>query len=305
MKFFTKKGFGFKLIVVLFLMLMVFNFTFSTVSNADTWNFNSSQKEATTGGKLLTPVVDLLLGLGDAIIMVIQKAIMGTSSAVTIDTSTKIIVVILSVILAIVVVGLAVYFLGPLLAGVAALKILAGAAGVAKLALAIGTFYVAYTGLSGAMLSNPTLIPTYSISPEEICRGDILLFDVNIFNPKKVWVQLAKQDLSEGEGGSVVTTTTTGVGEREREVTVTNAGETTVIDCSKPYEIKLKISNLKQRDIFKIKYKGDDTFSSKTYSELISLTTDDSGWVTFNNIEGFVWNNVEYKIGYPGLIHIR
>ena len=186
MKFFTKKTFLFKLIVSLCLLFVIFNFGMSTVSDAI--SFETKRNAAMVGGKLLEPVVDLLLGIGDAFLSVIQHAIMGTDSAVTINTATSIIAAIAAAVIAVVVVGLAVTCMGPLLAGVAALKLIAGAVGIAKIVAGITVFYVAYTGISGAKLPEVTLIPTYSISPEEIFRGEILLFDVNIFNPKEVKV---------------------------------------------------------------------------------------------------------------------
>ena len=48
--------------------------------------------------------------------------------------------------------------------------------------------------LCSTVMPDNTVLPTFYISPEEICKGDILLFDVNIFNPKEVMVELVKGD---------------------------------------------------------------------------------------------------------------
>ena len=191
MKFFTKKTFLFKLIVSLCLLFVIFNFGMSTVSDAI--SFETKRSAALVGGKLLEPVVDLLLGIGDAFLSVIQHAIMGTDSAVTIDTSKSIIAAIVSAVIAVAVVGIAVSSMGGIFAAVAALKIVAGAVGLVKVTAGLSVFYLAYMAIAGAHLPDVTLIPNYSISPEEIFRGEVLLFDVNIFNPKELRVAVYEQ----------------------------------------------------------------------------------------------------------------
>lgn len=191
MKFFTKKTFWFKLIVSLGLLFIVLNFGMSNVSNAEeNWKYNTAKSAAMTGGELIAPIVDLMLGLGDAIISVIQQAIMGTESAITINVASKLIFSIAMAVLAVLVIGLAVAALGTLLPGLMALKFVAGAIGIAKIAAGAAAFNMAYHAVDGKFFPDVTLIPTYSISAEEIFKGDILLFDVNIFNPKEVMVEV-------------------------------------------------------------------------------------------------------------------
>lgn len=191
MKFFTKKTFWFKLIVSLGLLFIVLNFGMSNVSNAEeNWKYNTAKSAAMTGGELIAPIVDLMLGLGDAIISVIQQAIMGTESAITINTASKLIFAIAAAIGMVLVIGLAVAALGTLLPGLMALKFVAGAIGIAKIAAGAAVFNAAYHAVDGKFFPDVTLIPTYSISAEEIFKGDILLFDVNIFNPKEVMVEV-------------------------------------------------------------------------------------------------------------------
>lgn len=208
MKFFTKKTFLFKLIVSLCLLFVIFNFGVSTVSDAV--SYETKRSAALVGGKLLEPVVDLLLGLGDALLSVIQYAIMGTDSAVTVDTSKSVIAAIALAVVAVVIVGLAVTSMGGLLAAVASLKLIAGAVGLVKIVAGVSIFYMAYVSVSGKLLPDATLVPTYSISPEEIFRGEILLFDVNIFDPKEVKVAVyepserEESDAPQAEQGSQV-----------------------------------------------------------------------------------------------------
>lgn len=195
MRFFTKKTFLIKLIISLCIICIMLGTIMPNISSA--WSFGAEAAEkAKTGGKLIEPVVDLMLGIGDAVINIIQSTVMGTESAVVIDTATSIILAVLAAAIAIAVVGITAAVLGPLLGGIALLKIVAGAVGVVKIVAAGVIFSVAYTGISGAVLPEITLIPTYSISPEEIFRGEILLFDVNIFNPKEVYVAVSNK--SEG-----------------------------------------------------------------------------------------------------------
>lgn len=160
------------------------------------WSPNKSSSNAVTGGKLIGPIVDLVLGLGDGVVDIIQRSIMGTESAVTFDIARKLVFVIISAIFAIFVVGLAVALVGPLVAALGPFlaAMAAGAAGVAKLVVAGVTFAISYQALAGSSLPDITLIPTYTISPEEIFQGKILLFDVNIFNPKEVYVEVVKGD---------------------------------------------------------------------------------------------------------------
>lgn len=200
MKFFANKTFLFKLIVCLCLCLALFNFGVSTVSQAEvSWGLSlKGPTAADLGGKLLSPVVDLLLAIGDGIIYVIQKTVMGTDASITIDTGTNIILAVVAAVLSFTAVGRLVKVGTKLVGAVKALKVLAGAAGILKIAVAGVIFAGAYTALNGVFLPKVTLIPTYSISPEELFKGNILLFDVNIFNPKEVWVEvyLPEEDFS-------------------------------------------------------------------------------------------------------------
>lgn len=68
MKFFTNKKFLFKLIVTLCILLAIFNFAYPPKSQAESLL-------AAAGGKLLDPIVDLVLVIGDGIMEIFQTAI--------------------------------------------------------------------------------------------------------------------------------------------------------------------------------------------------------------------------------------
>ncbi|MCI8273935.1 MAG: hypothetical protein HFJ55_07680 [Clostridia bacterium] len=328
MNFLTKKNILFKLIVCLCLIVSLFNFGIGTKVHAETaagsgtstgntstsststdtgntssgsqessdgssssepWSYNKDKSEVTTGGKLISPVTDLLLGVGDAILSVIQKAIMGTSSAITIDTGRKIWFTIIAAALAVLVVGITVAFIGPIISGIAVLKIFAGAAGIAKIVVAGIVFATAYTGLNGAFLPDITLIPTYSISPEEIFKGEVLLFDVNIFNPKKVYVEVYKpaeqkaptedgKDLAHGAEASEIPKTAAMSWEADGR-------GTSVASTSDKGTLYIRNNNL-----------GASGIRYKTYGgEYQTYNKEDKDITVLNNVEEFSFEGVIYR----------
>lgn len=76
MKLFTNKKVWSKIIVILiFLLLFQFvsvNYTFAT----------NDDVVLEVGGKLLSPILSLLVGLGDAVVDILHKAIMGVDEAI-------------------------------------------------------------------------------------------------------------------------------------------------------------------------------------------------------------------------------
>ena len=63
--------------------------------------------------------------------------------------------------------------------------------------------YVAYSAISAKTMPDNIVLPTFYISPEEIFKGEVLLFDVNIFDPEEVKVELVKEDGDETKSVSV------------------------------------------------------------------------------------------------------
>lgn len=155
---------------------------------------------AKQGGKLLEPVVDLLLTIGDGIMDVIQQAVVGVDGHISLDikglsTFFKIIGIIVGIA---VIVGLTVLtggiatFLSSLSIGGAFLSTI-GSIGIVSTVINLGILvggvlagHAVADGLAGAFLPDITVLPTYSVSPEEIFEGKLVLFDINFFNPKVV-----------------------------------------------------------------------------------------------------------------------
>lgn len=145
MNFFTKNKFLYKLITCLCMVLIFISFLKPSKSYAAEEDDGSG-----IGGILLGPICDMVQGLGDGVMNIIQKSIMGTQAVVPVDNSDptwwdklKVAVIVL-IAIALVVVA-AIFAPGVLLA---ALKVIAGpvvkaviAFGVAGLVLGFGNTY--------------------------------------------------------------------------------------------------------------------------------------------------------------------
>ena len=179
MKFFTNKKFLFKLIATLCVCFSIFNFCLAPRANAE-------GLITLVGGKLLDPVCDLLLVLGDGLMEVLQKSIMGTSATAIFKKTDgafwKTALRWIITIAAIVVVGVLTAGVGPVL--LAAAKVV----GVAIVVYALTGVNVmaAVSAVDATFFGDNIVFPTYTIGPEEIFQGKILLFDPNIFNPKEL-----------------------------------------------------------------------------------------------------------------------
>lgn len=188
MSFFTNKKFLFKLIATICLILTIFNFGLAPKSNA--------ADLSAVGGILLDPIVDLTLVIGDGIMEIIQRSIMGTPAGLIfsnkgswLDTLKTVVKVVLAIVIGLLVVAAAAWAVGfiPFIGGILA-------AGLTSGVVKVGAVFVAYSMLSASIMPDNVVLPTFYISPEEIFKGDILLFDVNIFDPEEVMVELVKDD---------------------------------------------------------------------------------------------------------------
>lgn len=183
MKFFTNKSIWTKIIIVL-IFILVFEFVVSKPSlGMDMLEF---------GGKLVSPVVSLVIALGDGIMEIVHSSIMGTSEALLeADISTDWWGIFCKVVGAII--AAAVAFAVLMIPGVgiglaATVGIVSGMYSSSLLSDA----FVDKEGASGATMSfgkdslQPTMyLPAYSISPEEIFQGKIMLFNVDFFGEGK------------------------------------------------------------------------------------------------------------------------
>lgn len=133
MNFFTKNKFLYKLITCLCMVLIFISFLKPSKSYAA-----EEDDESGVGGILLGPICDLLQGVGDGVMNLLQKSIMGTKATISVDNSdpkwweTLLAVVIALVVIALVVVA-AIYAPGLLLAALKAVGL-----GIVKAAVGFG-----------------------------------------------------------------------------------------------------------------------------------------------------------------------
>ena len=190
-----------KKVSIVLVCLMVFSFCVPGIAMA-------KDDGKGIGGRLLDPIVDLLVALGDGSYNLIHKTIVNQSeSLIHIDLSMtvadilKVIgAVIVGILIAAAVIAL-IAWLGPIAAAVAgkvgaaiaSIKGLAAVgAAISAAALSAGQILLITvgTGVIGAVSFYNKLpdagevnLPVYSISPEEIFSNKIAVFDVDFFNP--------------------------------------------------------------------------------------------------------------------------
>lgn len=170
MEIFTNKSLVLKIVIALVIVIL-FNFCAPTLSHAGV--------SEVIGGTLLSPIIDLLLAIGDGAINLIQSILFGMDNSLmkvavheagfweTVGMVVGAVVGIASVIAITIVTG------GTALAAIVP-ALVAGGVG-------------AYAGhkIALAALPDTFYLPVYAISPEEIFQNKIGLLDVNFFNPNK------------------------------------------------------------------------------------------------------------------------
>lgn len=184
MKFFTNKSIWTKIIIVL-IFILVFEFVVSkpSLGAMDMLEF---------GGKLVSPIVSFVIALGDGVMEIVHSSIMGTSEALLqAEIGTDWWGIFCNVVGAII--AAAVAFAVLMIPGVgiglaATVGIVSGMYSSSLLSDA----FVDKEGASGATMSfgkdnlqTTMYLPAYSISPEEIFQGKIMLFNVDFFGEGK------------------------------------------------------------------------------------------------------------------------
>ena len=141
--------------------------------------------QASIGGELMKPVCDLLVGLGDGVIKIIHIGILGQDNTLLriyeggLGTFVNIVLKVAAIAVAICTLTMVLPALPELIAAGGILGGIGGAVDTLGKGLVIaGVMFFA----SGAF-SNQVVLPLYSISPEEIFRNKIPVFDVNFVNP--------------------------------------------------------------------------------------------------------------------------
>ena len=179
MKIFQNKKL-FKKLMIIFLIILIFSFCVPKQSKA-----------VSIGGKLLKPITDLILSLSDGVYGIAHKIILQQdTSLIHIDFSESVwekvatvaifILVAVATIVAIIATGGAIAALIPAIAGVVSVGL------GTTLVVGVGTgLYAASVFNSKAFPDDELILPLYSISPEEIFSNDLVIFDVDFFNPEQ------------------------------------------------------------------------------------------------------------------------
>lgn len=160
MEILRKKNIVLKIVIALVIVIL-FNFSAPTISHAGLGEI--------IGGTLLTPIVDLILAIGDGLMYTIQKIVLGMDSSLikVSNEFTNAWAIVAAVAAAALVIGVAV---------------ITGGASLLVGAVAVGAAYATYSVASNYL--PPTFnLPVYAVSPEEIFSNQLAILDVNFFNP--------------------------------------------------------------------------------------------------------------------------
>lgn len=178
----TKKSIALKIAIAVVIVLL-FNFSAPTISQAGV--------AEVIGGTLLSPIIDLLLAIGDGAINLIQSILFGIENSLlkvavhNADLWETI--------------GMVVGAVAGIAAVIAITVVTGGAALSAIIPALVAAGAGAYAGykIVDAALPDTFYLPVYAISPEEIFSNKIGLLDVNFFNPDPD--KYADQTLESGE----------------------------------------------------------------------------------------------------------
>ena len=197
-KFFTNKKIWEKVLLAL-IFVILFQFAVMEPVQADVVEF---------GGKLISPILSLLVSLGDGVMDVLHSSIMGTSNPLLhAQTDSDWWDIFKNIIAAVVT---AACVIGAIVASGGLALFLGGVA-----LISAGSFYFtgesilvdigenttkAVASLFGAeMLPEELYLPAYSYSPEEIFKGNILLFNVDFFGEPIEIQQKTHEDEETGD----------------------------------------------------------------------------------------------------------
>lgn len=178
MKLFRKNNILFKLIITLCISFSCLGGIINTsVVQADAYDL--AGEAAMQGGKLIEPIVSLMMTLGDGIMDLIHKAIVGTRANGTLNFATQLLslfIGLLAAVAAIVVITVITGGIGTIVAGIGgfigSVLTTIGGSGIvtffltaATLGAAFASFKIATDAFDAAFLPDITVFPMYSISP--------------------------------------------------------------------------------------------------------------------------------------------
>lgn len=165
------------------------------------------------GGKLLSPVMSLLVTIGDGIMSILHSAIMGVdSSLMHADLNSAWWDIFQFIIAAIIAaaVGIGIFMTGGALGAVAAAAVTAVASVATGSILPVTipseaasaiTNSVASMMSQGSVTPGDLYLPTYSYSPEEIFKGNILLFNVDFFG-EPIYINEHRSNVTDEDGNN-------------------------------------------------------------------------------------------------------
>lgn len=178
MKFFTNKKIWEKVILAL-LFVILFQFAVMQPVQADVVEF---------GGKLMSPILSFFVSLGDGIMDILGRTLMGaTSSLYEVEMGSSfwetLGTVLVAVAAAALTIALVVVTAGAAAAALAAIGITASVTvGIGTVVAGVVSGFMAATWFNDEVLPEDVYLPMYTYSAEEIFKGNILLFDVNFFD---------------------------------------------------------------------------------------------------------------------------
>ena len=203
MKVFENKSL-FKKIVIIMLFITISGFCFS----GDVQAANG----VATGGKLLEPISDFLVFLGDSFMNIIHKFIYGYwSTTIHVDLIRDIAEIIFGIVIGVVVaiiLAKTILWSWPIL--VEKLALIGFAIKTVTLGTAVtvgiaGGGLAAISVINSEFLSDTVDLPVYQISPDMIFSNKILFLDVDFFNPRdKVVATNTKGEALKDENGNVL-----------------------------------------------------------------------------------------------------
>ncbi len=209
-KIFTNKKIWQKIAVILLIVLLFQFIAANPIMAADD---DDGSLAIEWGGKLLSPVMSLLVTIGDGIMSILHSAIMGIDgSLMHADLNSAWWDVFQFIIGAIIAaaVGIGLFLTGGWLA-VAAAAAVTTVASVTTGSLLFVTIpsaaSSAITNSVAAMMSQGSAtpgdlyLPTYSYSPEEIFKGNILLFNVDFFG-EPIYINEHRSNITDEDGNN-------------------------------------------------------------------------------------------------------
>lgn len=198
MKIFTNKSIWRKIVIALLIVLLFNIVVMKPIHAAD-----ASNDVLEGGGKLLKPIFSLLVTIGDGVINVLHSSVMGVDETLIVVNNESEAWGIIKTIIAVIVTAACIIGAIILSGGIAAIL-----GGIAVLSIASSVLfgsniivgledeisYAIVTQFNEEALPSKLYFPAYSYSPEEIFRGNVLLFNVNFFREPIVIKEATKKD---------------------------------------------------------------------------------------------------------------